>query len=100
MIGNQILEDEVFYSLLKTEASIPDEISTLTNIYNKDLQDAPEARKVLINFFSFTGSSILVAHHAKHELVFMQKLTQNLLNSKFDHRILDTSFLLASLTRY
>lgn len=95
MIGSQILKEDVFYSLVKTDTPIPDEISTLTNIYDKDLQDAPEARNVLIDFFSFIGSSVLVAHHAKHELVFMQKLTQNLLSTKFEHRIVDTSFFIS-----
>jgi DNA polymerase III subunit epsilon len=95
MVGSKILKDEVFYSLVKTDTPIPNEISTLTNIYNKDLHDAPEARGMLIDFFSFIGSNLLVAHHAKHELAFMQKLTHNQLSSKFEHRIVDTSFFIS-----
>jgi DNA polymerase III subunit epsilon len=92
MIGEQLQKDQVFYSLVKWSRPLSAEISLLTNIYNEDLIYAPDASEVLINFFKFVGSSILVAHHAKHEQAFMQKMTLVSTGTKFEHRILDTSF--------
>jgi DNA polymerase III subunit epsilon len=93
MTGSKIHEKDVFYSLVKTDTPIPIEISKLTNINNEQLEGAPEARNVLIDFFNFIGSSILVAHHAKHEQAFMKSITLELLRVSFEHRIIDTSFL-------
>jgi DNA polymerase III subunit epsilon len=93
MTGNKILEKEKFYSLVKSDTPVPREITKLTNINETQLQSAPEAKEVLINFYTFIGSSILVAHHANHELAFMKKITFDLLRVSFEHRIIDTSFL-------
>ncbi|WP_423406964.1 exonuclease domain-containing protein [Heyndrickxia sp. MSNUG] len=93
MTGSKIHEKDVFYSLVKTDTSIPIEISKLTNIDNGQLEGAPEAKDVLIDFFNFIGSSILVAHHAKHEQAFMKKISLEQLRVSFEHRIIDTSFL-------
>jgi DNA polymerase III subunit epsilon len=94
MIGSRIIENEEFYSLVKTETPIPKEVSRLTNISDEQLMTAPDASVVLMQFFSFIGSSVLVAHHAKHEQAFMMKISSDLLRTKFEHRIIDTSFLI------
>ncbi|WP_462408691.1 exonuclease domain-containing protein [Neobacillus sp. Marseille-QA0830] len=93
MTGGQIEEDETFYSLVKTDLPLPEGISTLTNISNEDLHSAPSASEALIKFLKFINSDILVAHHSFHEKSFMQKLTWDLLKIRFEHRIIDTSFL-------
>ncbi|SFB06873.1 MULTISPECIES: exonuclease domain-containing protein [unclassified Bacillus (in: firmicutes)] len=94
MIGEEIIESDTFYSLIKSHVPLPYEISKLTNIQDEDLLIAPEASEVLINFLKFINSSILVAHHAKHEQIFMQRMTLDLLRTKFEHRVIDTSFLM------
>jgi DNA polymerase III subunit epsilon len=94
MIGSRIIENEEFYSLVKTDTPIPKEVSRLTNISDEQLMTAPDASEVLMQFFSFIGSSVLVAHHAKHEQAFMMKISSDLLRTKFEHRIIDTSFLI------
>lgn len=94
MLGYRIDEEETFYSLLKSDCLLPIEISSLTNIRNEDLQRAPNALNVLLQFFKYIKSDLLVAHHSKHEQAFMQKLTRDLLRTKFEHRIVDTSFLI------
>jgi DNA polymerase III subunit epsilon len=93
MTGSTIEENNVFYSLIKSDSPISTAISELTNINDAQLQTAPEASQVLIDFFNYIGTSILVAHHAKHEQEFMKKLTVDLFRSRFEHRIIDTSFL-------
>lgn len=94
MIGSEINERETFYSLIKSDRSPSPEISELTKIYHSDLQSAPEASEVLLEFFNFIGNTILIAHHAKHEQIFMKKVTWDVLRSRFEHRIVDTSFLI------
>lgn len=100
MIGSEILETETFYSLVKSHVPLPPQISELTNILDDDLLTAPDASEVLMNFLKFVQSSILVAHHAKHEQIFMQRMTLDLLSTKFEHRVIDTSFLMRIFDPY
>jgi DNA polymerase III subunit epsilon len=94
MTGQRIMETETFYSLVHSPHSLSDEISVLTNIRDEELLSAPPASEVLMEFFKFVQNHALVAHHAKHEQSFMQKMTWDLLKTRFEHRIIDTSFLL------
>ncbi|WP_042460396.1 exonuclease domain-containing protein [Neobacillus dielmonensis] len=94
MTGSQMKMDETFYSLVKTDIPLSEEISTLTSISNEDLYSAPIASEALLKFLKFIQSDILVAHHSFHEKSFMQKLTWDLLKLRFEHRIIDTSFLI------
>jgi DNA polymerase III subunit epsilon len=94
MTGKQIMETETFYSLVNSKLPLADEISALTKINEEDLRSAPVPLEVLIDFFNFVKHDTLVAHHAKHEQSFMQKLTWDLLKTRFEYRIIDTSFLL------
>lgn len=94
MAGHEIKRTETFYSLVKTEVPIPKEISALTNIHAEDLQTAPSAPDVFMQFLRFVDNHVLVAHHSKHEQTFMQKLSWDLFKTRFEHRIIDTSFLM------
>ncbi|KKK36762.1 exonuclease [Mesobacillus campisalis] len=93
MRGSEILETETFYSLVRTTAPLPPEIAELTKISDDELTRAPDGADVLMKFFTFVSSSILVAHHARHEKTFMQNMTWSLTRTRFQHRIIDTSFL-------
>lgn len=93
MHGCEILTEESFYSLIKTDIPLSPEITSLTNITDEELQAAPESSDVLMNFFKFISTKSLVAHHSQHEQSFMHKLTWDVTRTKFQHRILDTSFL-------
>lgn len=92
MTGNQ-MEDEPFYSLVKSDLPLSKEISQLTNIKDNALMKAPEAKDVIIQFLKYTNTRVLVAHHSMHERSFMQKMSWDTLHVKFQHRIIDTSFL-------
>lgn len=96
MSGAQIEEgpDSSFYSLVKPSVPVPKEIEQLTNIHEEQLESAPNTTDVLIDFFKFVNGRILVAHHANHEHSFMQKATWDLLRTRFEHRLLDTLFLI------
>lgn len=93
MTGHRVHTDDTFYSLIHSELPLTDAISSLTNIHEEQLRIAPAARDVLMRFFKYVHSDILVAHHAKHEQSFIQKMTWDILRTRFEHRIIDTSFL-------
>ena len=94
MTGAQLQAEETFYSLVKSDSPLSDEISSLTSIHQEELVSAPAARDVLLEFFKFVQSHILIAHHSKHEQSFMQKMSWDFLRTRFEHRIIDTSFLI------
>lgn len=94
MTGPQLHPEKTFYSLVKSDFPLSGEISSLTNIHQEELVLAPAASEVFLEFFKFIQSHILVAHHSKHEQSFMQKMSWDLLRTRFEHRIIDTSFLI------
>lgn len=94
MRGEQIIEDEVFYSLIHTEQKIPDAIVELTGIRDEQVSDASPLADVFIKFLEFKRDYTLVAHHATHERNFMEHASSTLFRKPFKHRIVDTSFLL------
>ena len=94
VIGSKILDEEVFYSLINPEISVPADVLRLTSITQEELRTAPQTSQVLVEFLNFIGGSVLVAHHAKHEQAFMKKYTSSHLRINFEHRVIDTSFLI------
>jgi DNA polymerase-3 subunit epsilon len=100
MCGTTIEEDETptFYSLIKSDKPIPQEIIALTNITNRDLDAAPTASEVLLKFYKFINGRSLVAHHSNHEKAFMQKMVWDATRTRFEHRLIDTSFLTRLIT--
>lgn len=94
VIGSRILEDDEFYSLINPEVPVTDDVLKLTSITEEELMTAPKTPQVLMEFLSFIGTSVLVAHHARHEQSFMKKFTSSHLRLDFEHRVIDTSFLI------
>lgn len=94
MTGHKIETDKTFYSLIQTDLPLSKEITALTNLRDEDVRSAPIASEVFMKFFKFVNGAVLVAHHASHELSFMKKITWDVLRTKFNHRIIDTSFLM------
>lgn len=91
--GGDIREEQTFYSLIKCQNVISEEITKLTAITNEQVKDAPPLSEVLVDFFQFARNSTLVAHHSSHEKNFLQHASWQLFRTPLKHRILDTSFL-------
>ncbi|WP_261178422.1 exonuclease domain-containing protein [Anaerobacillus sp. CMMVII] len=89
----EVLEEETFYSLIYNEQGPPEKIADLTGLLKEELLKAPPITKVLEDFFAFVQSDPLIAHHANHERSFMQHVTWAILKTRFEHRVIDTSFL-------
>jgi DNA polymerase-3 subunit epsilon len=91
--GCRLQEEDIFYSLVRHEERLSDEIRELTGISDEDLKDAPPLEEALIQFYQFIKGDTLVAHHSSHEKNFMQHANWKLFRVPFKHRIVDTSFL-------
>ncbi|WP_209123603.1 exonuclease domain-containing protein [Alkalihalobacillus sp. BA299] len=92
--GEEILENQTFYSFVQYDKEISPEIKNLTGITEKEVNGAPPLSEVLVQFLEYVGHSTLVAHHANHEKNFFEFATWKLFRSNFKRRILDTSFLI------
>ncbi len=92
--GEQVLKEDTFYSLVNNNQQIPENISELTGITEKDVKEAPPLAEVLVKFYEYIESHVLVAHHSKHETLFMKHISWQLTRVPFEKRIVDTAFLL------
>ncbi|WP_276667113.1 exonuclease domain-containing protein [Caldibacillus debilis] len=91
--GKKVCDDQTFYSLVKHEKPLAEEIKILTGISYEQLKAAPPLPEVLHHFFHFIRDCILIAHHAGHEKNFLQRACWKSFRSPFPHRIVDISFL-------
>ncbi|MCP8617256.1 exonuclease domain-containing protein [Salirhabdus salicampi] len=94
MVGDQIFEDDTFYSAIYSEEGPSEKIEKLTGITKEQLMKAPPLQEVLRQFYQFAKSDTLVAHHSNHEKQFMKRANWEALKTNFQHRILDTTFLM------
>lgn len=85
-------EDE-YYSLVRYNQTLSPSIKELTGLDEEELKKAPEPAEVIEQFFKFSGTSPLVAHHASHEKAFMQHASRKYFRTAFSHRLIDTSFM-------
>lgn len=92
MHGEEMEEEQTFYSLVQSDDPLSKEMKELTNIQEKELKAAPPLSEVFLQFYQFIEGRTLVAHHAKHEQAFMKQANRELLRSNIEKRILDTSF--------
>lgn len=62
---------ESFSSFVRCEATLCDEIVTLTGITDRDLQDAPDLEDVLPRFLGFIQGAVLCGHNVDFDLSFL-----------------------------
>lgn len=86
-------EEASFYSLVKTERGIPEQIQSLTGITPEALERAPNLRDALRQFLQFTGKRVMVAHYAQHDKRFLDESMWKLYRVKSQHRLFDTKIL-------
>ena len=66
--------DSDFTTFVKPKKQIPKQITELTGISNKMVEDAPLIEDVLDDFISFIDGSILVAHNIEFDLSFINRV--------------------------
>ena len=90
VVGNQLVEDEQFYSLSNPGKPVSEEITSLTGITTEMASDAPELIEALHRFFEFVQKRILVAHAAGHDKPFLNAALWKTSKVSLTHRVLDT----------
>lgn len=102
--GEEMLEDQQFYSLVNPKRNVPQEITELTGITNDMCENAPDLIVGLRGFLEFTKSRILIAHGSGHDKHFLNSALWKTSKVNLSHRILDTmmiaKWLLPNRQRY
>ncbi len=96
---------DAFHTFVRLPAGrvIPEVVRDLTGITEGDLQDAPQAADALQAFLQFVGDRVLVAHHAGHDIRFLNAALRRAWGVELNHHVLDTgkiAMLLHSMKKY
>lgn len=65
-------EVDNFVSFVRPQKDIPPNITVLTGINNRMVEEAPMISEILPSFLSFVGESPLIAHNASFDIGFLQ----------------------------
>lgn len=80
---------EGFGSFVKPNMPISEEITNLTTITNKDVENAPKFEDIIGDFYKFTRGAGLVAHNAGFDKGFLDKYAKEC-RYLFDNNVYDT----------
>ncbi|MBQ8430421.1 MAG: 3'-5' exoribonuclease, partial [Clostridia bacterium] len=67
-----------FSTFIKPQTAIPEEITTLTGITNKMVEDSPSINYVLPDFYKFCYGSSLVAHNIAFDYGFLSQIAKKM----------------------
>ncbi|CAM4343206.1 exonuclease domain-containing protein [Paenibacillus typhae] len=93
VVGQDIKEEECFYTLVKCQTAIPENITRLTGITEEMTAAAPPLIDGLHNFMAFVGQRVLVAHGSAHDKSFLNAALWKTSKVQLTHRVLDTMML-------
>jgi len=93
VVGEEIKQDECFYTLVNCQTAIPANITELTGISEEMTREAPSLMDCLHNFMSFVGQSVLVAHASSHDKAFLNAALWKTSKVQLTNRVLDTMML-------
>jgi DNA polymerase-3 subunit epsilon len=88
--GEEIDEQDTFYSLVNPKRRIPLHITELTGISNDMAAEAPELMQVLHDFMEFIGRRMLIAHGSGHDKQFLNAALWRTSKVHLTHRVIDT----------
>ncbi|TVY08260.1 exonuclease domain-containing protein [Paenibacillus cremeus] len=88
--GDQVTEEETFYSLVNPKRAIPNTVEELTGISTEMAAEAPDLIHVLRGFLEFVQQKILVAHGTGHDKHFLNSALWKTSKVNLSHRMLDT----------
>ncbi|WP_240041050.1 exonuclease domain-containing protein [Paenibacillus ginsengarvi] len=89
MVGDDVRESEIYYSLVKPEKTIPDTVVRLTGIGNEEAAGAPELIVVLKQFLEFVSHRVLVVHGSGHDKHFLNSALWKTSKVNLSHRFID-----------
>lgn len=88
--GEEIHDQETFYTLVKPKKKIPEQITELTGIDDEMGKGAPELLEGLRNFLQFVNSRVLLAHGTGHDKRFLDSALWKTSRTHLRHPMLDT----------
>jgi DNA polymerase-3 subunit epsilon len=89
MTGDDVLVQQSYYSLVKPEKTIPDEVVRLTGICNEEAINAPDLITVLKEFLEFVNHRVLVVHGSGHDKHFLNSALWKTSKVNLSHRFID-----------
>lgn len=89
MTGDLVLLQQSFYSLIRPDKTIPDDVVRLTGIYNEEAANAPELITVLKDFLEFVNHRVLVVHGSGHDKHFLNSALWRTSKVNLSHRFID-----------
>jgi DNA polymerase-3 subunit epsilon len=89
MTGEQWIEEQSYYSLIKPMKQIPDKVVRLTGITNEAAEQAPELIAVLKQFLEFVHHRVLVVHGSGHDKHFLNSALWKTSKVNLSHRFID-----------
>jgi DNA polymerase-3 subunit epsilon len=91
VIGSTV-QERCLHSLIRPDPmrTIPQAVVELTGIRDEDVAHAPPLRDVMLQFLQFVHNAVLVAHHAGHDLRFLNAGLKKTYKAHLPHRVLDT----------
>ncbi|OAB32862.1 exonuclease domain-containing protein [Paenibacillus glacialis] len=90
MVGEEIVEEEQFYSLVNCRKIVPDRITELTGITQEMTDGAPTLMNGLHDFMAFVGGRVLIAHGSAHDKAFLNAALWKTSKVNLGHRVIDT----------
>jgi DNA polymerase III epsilon subunit family exonuclease len=81
---------ECFESLIAPGVPLPESISRLTGLRDKELRQAPSAASVVRRFVAFAGDAALAAHNARFDLAFLNRQLELIYGRRHAGPTLDT----------
>lgn len=79
------------FSALPEGQQIPSLVTELTGIVLENLIGAPQPEEVVQNFLKFLNGDVLIAHHARHDVSFINHYLRRMGLNEIENRVLDTA---------
>ncbi len=81
---------DLFETLVDPHVPLAASTSVLTGLTDRQLRGAPPAAAAVRDFLAFAGDAVLVAHHARFDLAFLDRETERLTGSRLAAAVVDT----------
>jgi DNA polymerase III subunit epsilon len=81
---------DMFDTLINPECPIPASSSNINHITDEMVSSAPVIKSVFPDFMTFIGSSILIAHNAPFDLLFINKELERCRLPQMENKAIDT----------
>jgi DNA polymerase III subunit epsilon len=80
---------DFYFSLIKPNGGIPNQITKLTGITNKDVESAPSLASEITKLLAFLGNGVIIGYHISHDMIFINHFLWTQYRTKLTHRYLE-----------